>query len=234
MHNDIRYSDINNGRDYPPLTRDAAHTAALRILEALGSPSLCAFREVCSPFVGDPYLPTRKDLARIYRRWTDGGKTGRRCWASTKPTRGHDKGWGRLIHDVSHMLQQYRHPKLRPHDSTHHQIERDVQLYVETSGMLDPVPQAIERVRESIEKSRAARYVNLCERLKRWETKRKRAETAIRKLARQKRRLESLRNVTQSADNGRSSVDTTHHEDHRHNAPEPGSSRGNPDARSAQ
>lgn len=196
MHNDTRYADINNDREYPPLTRDAAHKVAQRILRALGSPSLCAFRQVCSPFVGDPYLPTRKDLARIYRSWTEGGKTGRKCWASTKPTRGHDKGWGRLIHDVSHMLQQYRHPKLRPHDTTHHQIERDVQVYVETQGMLAVKPTTKGKDSHAY---RAARYVNICERLKRWESKRKRAETAIRKLSRQKRALElRVQPVTQS------------------------------------
>lgn len=190
MHNDDRYADINNDREYPPLTRDAAHKAALRILRALGSPSLCAVR---ANVYGDAtHLPTRKVLAGIYRRWTDGGKTGRKCWASTKPTTGHDKGWGRLIHDVSHMLQQYRHPKLRPHDSTHHQIERDVQVYVEAQGMLSPTPKPTVQGRNS-EAYRAARYVNVCERLKRWESKRKRAETAIRKLSRQKRRLELMR-----------------------------------------
>jgi hypothetical protein len=106
-------------------------------------------------------------------------------WISTKPTTGHHKGWGRLIHDVSHIVFARRHPSFRPHDGGHAALEREVAEYVVAKGWLEPKPAKPEPDQRSI------RYARVCERLKKWESKAKRAETAIKKLRRAKARYEA-------------------------------------------
>jgi hypothetical protein len=182
-----RYADINNGRSYPPLTRLAAGKYAQAILRSsLGSPCECAplFRKLD----GTLAYPRRVDLMYSYRLLTQetDGRLGRACWASTKQTTGHDRGWGRLIHDVSHLLMRYRHPKFRPHDPPHDQIERDVQTLVELSGWLasPPAPSA-QAVAEFRRQRSQERLESMRTRLAKWTAKRKRAETAIKKLTRQ-------------------------------------------------
>lgn len=130
---EANYSDINNDRVYPALSRLDAGVAAKVIIQALGSPQDAAPRSV---YVGNGVWgiqnARRADLRRKLRSWTSGHKSGaRRVWVSTKPTRGHHKGWGRLIHDVSHMLHAWRHPKERPHGHLHPAVEREVQIFVE-------------------------------------------------------------------------------------------------------
>lgn len=180
------YTDINNGREYPKLTRVDAGKATRVLLRHFGSP-----RDACmrADYNGEPTAAKRAELDRILRNWTDGHRSGaRRCWASTTPTRGHDTGWGRLIHDVSHIVHNYRHPKERPHGPIHSVIEREVQVFVEMSGLLDAKPRQVL----SLDEKRAQRFDLYAARLKRWETKAKRANTAIRKLKTQMRRLQRI------------------------------------------
>lgn len=178
MNEDPRYTEVNQ-RSYPPLTRKDAYQVARRLLRKLGSPTFCAVRDIKED--GNPVLPSRVVLDNIFAFYIDHNTSkGRTCWASAKPTTGHDKGWGRLIHDVSHMLQQYRHPGERPHGGSHHSIEREVAMCVDTSGYIRAfTPQKINR-----EAGRAARLIRQRARLDRWVAKRKRADTAIKKLTR--------------------------------------------------
>ncbi len=117
---------------------------------------------------------------------SDWGHTagGRRCWASTTPTdsSNHFKGWGRLIHDVSHIVFSARHPSFRPHDGGHATLEREIAEYVVRKGWLEPKPKIDPKV------VRAAR---LRTRLQRWESKAKRAQNAIKKLRRTLARYET-------------------------------------------
>jgi hypothetical protein len=131
---EVHYADINNDRVYPPLSRIEAGEAARELIRVFGDPEDAAYRSGYSFAMGGPYAwrAKRSELRRILRWWTDGHKSGaRRVWVSRVPTSGHDKGWGRLIHDVSHMIHKYRHPNQKPHGNLHPQIEREVQIYVE-------------------------------------------------------------------------------------------------------
>jgi hypothetical protein len=178
------YADINNGRWYPPLTRAEAWRYAKVLIRHFGSPRDAAMRPGID---GEPRPAHRAEILGKLRFYCDRQELGRRCWASSKPTQGHDTGWGRLIHDVSHIVHEYRHPKARPHDLLHAQIERNVQVFVELQGWL------VERrtpTKPIISQRRELRRLKLCARLARWRTKAKRANTAIRKLNRQLRALE--------------------------------------------
>lgn len=93
-------------------------------------------------------------------------------------------GWPDLIHMMSHYCFRQLMPHRKPHDSRHLYLERDMVEYVLTHGWLDgklkPKPKA------PVTPDRAAQ---LAARAKRWETKRRRAETALRKITRQRARL---------------------------------------------
>lgn len=196
MDNDPRYADINNGRGYPALTRADAYKAALKILRHFSDPKNAAMREGMG---GQPVEAYRGQLMAIFRRWLGNTRQlgsskglGRTCWAATRPTCGHRKGWGRLIHDVSHMIHEYRHPKERPHGHLHSAIEREVQTFVDVTQMpAEFTARARDAAkRPSTDERRHVRLGALHMRLKRWESKQRRAENAAKKLRRQIRALE--------------------------------------------
>lgn len=113
----------------------------------------------------------------------------RTCWIATgkhgSPTGSLHKGWRRLVHDFSHRLHRYRYPGKRPHGSFHATVEAEVVAYLLSTDWLggtlatDVAPPPITR-----EAKVAAEVDGLAARLKRWESKRKRAETAIAKIKR--------------------------------------------------
>jgi len=99
------------------------------------------------------------------------------------------RGWRDLVHDLSHCAHN-RISDERPHSEEHAQLELKMVRWVVMNGWLDgrlqppakPKPTAIEKAK--------ARLVALDLRTKRWETKAKRAATALRKLKCQRRALE--------------------------------------------
>lgn len=113
--------------------------------------------------------------------------TAKRCWISTKPTSGHHKGWGRLVHDISHRIFSRTYPSRRPHDPLHAKYEADVAAYVVEQGWLDgrlkPPPKVKVRPDTSI------KLVRVEAAIKRWTAKEKRARTALKKLRAKQRRL---------------------------------------------
>lgn len=95
-----------------------------------------------------------------------------------------ERGWQRLVHDLSHAAHQRVHPSKRPHHWLHGDLERRMAEMVITKGWLegklrrDPKPKPdIRLVREQRIQARIAT----------WERKLKRAENALRKLRRQER-----------------------------------------------
>lgn len=122
------YADINNDRVYPTLTRAEAGKIAKELVKVFGRSSDAAPR-----WYGNA---RRGELSKKLRWWTSNHRSGaRRVWVATEPTRGHRRGWGRLIHDVSHMVHEYRNPKFKPHDHLHAQVEREVQVHVEVTWL---------------------------------------------------------------------------------------------------
>lgn len=101
--------------------------------------------------------------------------------ARTNGWSGRDIGWRDLVHMMSHYVNQRLHPTWKPHGPEHHAIERRMVAYVIEQGWLDgslrkPAKPKPDRVAKKKEATAAA--------LKRWEAKKKRAETALRKLKR--------------------------------------------------
>lgn len=145
----------------PPLTMVEALRAARRLTRHFGAVHFGAPHQLAPA-----RLPTRA----------------RRCWASTRADVVLDKGWQRLVHDVSHDVFQHRHPSLKPHHPTHARIEREMVAYVIERGWLGGTlaPKAPRAL--SLEERRAEKRASVEARLARWQTREKRARTAVRKL----------------------------------------------------
>lgn len=183
MSNAERYDEVNelHALGYPAITREEAGKAAKRLIAVFGQKSeASAARGV-----------HMRDTS-LLRRWTDGHESGaRRVWVAPKPTTGMRKGWGRLIHDIGHMVYRYRHPhtvvmrkgeliqtRVRPHGDGENCIELEVAQYVRNqtdwlTGTLKDQP-----------KPKIDKVVQLTARLEMWQRKQARAERAIRKLNR--------------------------------------------------
>jgi hypothetical protein len=160
-----RYDSVNtlwNAITLPPVTREEA-TRGLALL--------------CKRFGGTQH--GGPSMARPYS-----SKRVRECWITRSEAR-LSKGWARLVHDVSHAIFSARHPGLRPHHPAHVAIEREMTAYVIAAGWLGGSLKSKAKEQPPREARLASKREQLVERLARWQTKQKRAGTAIRKLQRQ-------------------------------------------------
>jgi len=171
MNKDPRYAAVNalHAQCYPPLMRANAYRYAAKLLRKFGSKA-------------DASATVEHDL-NIERTLFEWGarETGRRCWASSKPTRGHSRGWGRLIHDVGHMVHRYRHPTFKAHATGEHAIETEIAYYVRHStDWLTP------RETPALDPLLKVAQANArdCANRERWQRKLDRARRAIVKLTR--------------------------------------------------
>lgn len=101
---------------------------------------------------------------------------------------GHEPGWPDLAHMMSHAIFRELKPHLRPHDRRHEYLERDITNYIIEQGWLDG---KLKRKPKAAPKPvTEVRYAAVLTKLAKWNTKLKRAQTAIRKLQKQKRYYE--------------------------------------------
>lgn len=105
------------------------------------------------------------------------------------------RGWMSLVHNVSHFVWWWKHPNETAHQKDHALLERRMIKEVIKRGWLNgslkTVAPTIEQTREEqIQVIRSLQMERMRARLKAWNTKAKRAETAIRKLTKQIRAAE--------------------------------------------
>lgn len=175
MNNDPRYAPVGATlpATLPPITKVEALRAYRRLVRAFGG--LAHMPVTVAEGRGRPII-SKRGAART-------------CWASTKPTTGHSKGWGRLIHDASHYVFRIRHPHARPHDGGHATLEREMAEYVAArpewlGGLLKPIE------RKAPKPDAAARLARVDAAIVRWQVKEHRAINALRKLKRKRARLD--------------------------------------------
>jgi hypothetical protein len=96
-------------------------------------------------------------------------------------------GWHEIVHGLSHYASARLYPNARGHGSQHASVERDMIEHVVASGWLDGKLRRPEKAKPDLKTVRHARVLAS---IRRWETKLKRAETALRKLKRQKAHYE--------------------------------------------
>lgn len=151
-----------------------------------GAEAIAAAKRLYRKFRGRPYNGKWKLVSGNRHTWPNNHVF------SVNPNRtnlkpGHPPGWHDIVHEMSHWVFYCLHPNLSPHDRRHAYLERDMIKYVVEQGWLDgrlkPKPKAAKPVTE-------VRYAAVLTKLAKWNTKLKRAQTAIRKLQKQKRYYE--------------------------------------------
>lgn len=98
-----------------------------------------------------------------------------------------EAGWNPLVHHISHRAHHYvngSRPDFDPHGTQHAGIERTLIEYVVASGWLDGKLKRKEKPAPTLDDVRAKRRANVAAKLARWQSKEKRAATAIKKLKR--------------------------------------------------
>lgn len=163
MKNDPRYEDINNVQ-FPACSRAEADKAVKAIVSKFGRMSLGS-----ANMTGDVTWP-----------WP-----ARRCWLASKPTKGHHRGWGRMIHDLGHIIFHKRHPTFRSHAGGHATLEREILIFCQTQGFLDGRLKPAAKRKLSRREKLLTKSISLNNRLTAWQRKFSRAENAIKKLKRQ-------------------------------------------------
>lgn len=105
-----------------------------------------------------------------------------------------DKGWPRLVHDVSHAIFRVRQPRARPHDPGHDTLELEIAQYV--IGQDWHIAVEVKKPKATVDDKLAV----LDARIARWTTKQKRATTALRKLNTKRRAMVRRREATLTED----------------------------------
>lgn len=98
---------------------------------------------------------------------------------------GLETGWRDLVHMMSHYCFRESYPTRRPHDPRHLFLEKEMVAYVIEHGWLDG--RLKPKGRKARVKPDRLALVQAAE--KRWTTKLRRAQTALKKLTRQRARL---------------------------------------------
>jgi hypothetical protein len=109
----------------------------------------------------------------------------RKCWIAPNGSKGRRRGWRRMIHDVSHQIFRERHPTFRPHDGGHAALELEIKNYVLSKGWPGGALRPPVRTKKAVDQ-----LARILAAEKRWTSKLRRAETALAKLARQRRYYE--------------------------------------------
>jgi len=99
------------------------------------------------------------------------------------------KGWHEVVHGLSH----YVHHECRPHETGHRDghawVERKMIEHVVAQGWLTGKLKRPERAKPD-RNVKAENYERVCQRLRKWESRLKRAQTTIKKLRQSRRRYE--------------------------------------------
>lgn len=101
------------------------------------------------------------------------------------PNGKHFGGWKDIVHGISHYVHHRKFPNHKPHDGrgTHAFIERAMIEHIVNSGWLEG---KLRRPEKEAPSFRAIRKQRVDDKITAWERKLRRAETALRKLRKQK------------------------------------------------
>lgn len=99
------------------------------------------------------------------------------------------RGWKTMVHDMSHLCHN-RISTERPHSEEHAQLELKMVRFVVECNWLDGILQPAERPVPSPSEKLEAKLKAIELKTKRWESKAKRAATALKKLKIQRRSIE--------------------------------------------
>ena len=101
------------------------------------------------------------------------------------PNQGNHWGWHQIVHGISHWAQRHYWPQADGHGPLHAWLESELADYA-IKNFLDGKLARPEKVKAPADKI-AVRAAAVAKRIKKWEAKRRRADTALRKLHRQEK-----------------------------------------------
>lgn len=153
------------GRDLKPTPQEALSGARRLYRKAFGKP----FKGTMRLTSGNRYTYIRRGVFYVNPD-QDGG------------------GWHEIVHGISHYASSRLHPNAPGHGAQHAFIERELIAYVVEQGWLEG---KLKREAKPEEDPIAERHARVLARIAAWESKQRRAETALRKLARQRRYYET-------------------------------------------
>jgi hypothetical protein len=97
------------------------------------------------------------------------------------------RGWVALVHDLSHFAHRRLNPGVRPHSGTHARLELSMIKEVIKRGWLFGSLKKPEKPQPEKRDERAIKFLRVEAAIILWERKLKRAQTALKKLERQRR-----------------------------------------------
>lgn len=127
-------------------------------------------------------IPKRKFVLTSGRRYT---YVRRGVWYvnPNDKDRGGGGGWGEIVHSISHWAQRRFWPSEGDHAVRHVHLERELAGYAVEHFLAGQ----LVRPEKAKPDPKAVRAARVAARIKVWQTKRKRADTALRKLRKQAR-----------------------------------------------
>jgi hypothetical protein len=170
----------------PPLTEAEAKTAGKRLYRAF----------MRKPWKGDVIVSSGNRASRI--RWatisptSEIAKRRRTCRVHALVVNP-GAGWKELVHDLSHTFHWRLRPKDRPHSDNHLALEKDMVAYVVSNGWLDGKLKPKARPKKPAPNPAIVEHDRVLARIKAWETKAKRAATALAKLRKEETKLRRRR-----------------------------------------
>lgn len=161
----------NEGRSIKPSPQEAIAGAKRLYRIAFGRP----FRGKMKLTSGRRYTYIRSGIFYVnpdQRYWT-----------------GQGGGWHEIVHGISHYASARLFPKAKGHGPQHAFLERQLIAEVVKRGWLDGKLKRPEKPKPVVDRNELE-LARIIARAKRWEARRKRAETALKKLARRRRYYE--------------------------------------------
>lgn len=161
------YDDVNNawgGITLPPITFKAAAPIFDKLVRKFGGRSMRA-----------PWWRHRTNRSWAAPKGSD-----------TKYVR--ENGLPTMVHEASHWVFANLHPTFKTHSAAHAKLEREMVEYVLAKGLHQPRAPKVKTTTTADDR-RALALAHTEAAIKRWTTKAKRADTALKKLRKKLRRL---------------------------------------------
>ena len=161
--------------EIPPITKEEAFKAYKLLTRKFGS---------------------KKVWCEYYNKWETkklsiGRRRPRRCWICLSGNCNLlDRGWRRLVHDISHRVYDFRFPQSsRDHNIAQAKIEQEMAQFVIDSGWLDGKLKSKPKPKPTKDEKQTARIKNLIKLIRSWERKETTAKTYIKKYRLKLKRL---------------------------------------------
>ena len=161
--------------EIPPITKEEAFKAYKLLTRKFGS---------------------KKVWSEYYNKWETkklyiGRRRPRRCWICLSGNCNLlDRGWRRLVHDISHRVYDFRFPQSsRDHNIAQAKIEQEMAQFVIDSGWLDGKLKSKPKPKPTKDEKQTAKTKNLIKLIRSCERKETTAKTYIRKYRLKLKRL---------------------------------------------